>query len=68
MATKRLSDKTSLVNSFKMGMGAASAAVPTAPIIGTATKTGGTTATVAYTCLLNKSDRADQKKGVRVVG
>ena len=49
MSTKRLSDKTSLVNSFRMGMGASSAAIPDTPTIGTATTTGANTATVTYT-------------------
>ena len=49
MSTKRLSDKTSLVNSFRMGMGASSAAIPDTPTIGTATTVNDTSATVTYT-------------------
>ena len=49
MATKRLSDGSSIKNSFKLSRGATSVAKPDAPTIGTATKTGSTTATVAYT-------------------
>ena len=49
MATKRLSDGSSIKNSFKLSRGATSAAKPEAPTIGAATSTGVTTATVAYT-------------------
>ena len=49
MATKRLSDGSSLANTFKMGRGATSAAIPEAPTIGTATAVTPSTATVAYT-------------------
>ena len=49
MATKRLSDGSSLANSFKLSRGATSAAIPLTPTIGTATKTGISSATVAYT-------------------
>ena len=48
MAIKRTSSN-SLVNATKMSTGFSSAAFPTAPTIGTATTTGQTTATVAYT-------------------
>ena len=49
MATKRLSDGSSIKNSYKLSRGATSAAKPEAPTIGAATKTGSSTATVAYT-------------------
>jgi hypothetical protein len=49
MASKRLSDGSSIKNSFKLSRGATSAAKPDAPTIGAATKTGSSTATVAYT-------------------
>lgn len=49
MATKRLSDGSSVKDSFKLSRGAASVAKPEAPTIGAATQTGSTTATVAYT-------------------
>ena len=49
MATKRLSDGSSIKNSFKLSRGATSVAKPEAPTIGTATKTGATTATLTFT-------------------
>ena len=49
MATKRLSDGSSIKNSYKMGRGATSAAKPEAPTIGAATTVNDTSATVAYT-------------------
>ena len=49
MATKRLSDGSSIKNSFKLSRGATSVAIPDTPTIGAATSTGSTTATVAYT-------------------
>jgi hypothetical protein len=49
MAIKRFSDGSSIKNTFKLSRGATSVAKPTEPTIGTATATGPTTATVAYT-------------------
>ena len=49
MASKRLSDGSSLANSFKMGRGATSVAKPNAPTIGVATANGSTAATVTFT-------------------
>ena len=49
MSVKRFSSDNSLKNTYKLGRGQTSVAIPTSPTISTATKTGSTTATVAYT-------------------
>lgn len=49
MAVKRAVTSTSIANSFKMSVGQSSAAIPNTPTIGTATKTGTSSATVTYT-------------------
>ena len=48
MSVKRFSSDNSLKNTYKLGRGQTSVAIPTNPTISTATKTGTTTATVAY--------------------
>jgi len=46
MSVKRFSDDSSIKNTYKLGRGATSAAIPNEPTIGTATTTGANTATV----------------------